>query len=93
MASSAIAKVAPSAVAEVASSADLSGVASLADCTVSVISRKTFRMGCGRGVCVRDDCAEAASLAGRAERGSASVVPLANMNHTMVADRSYGEQC
>ena len=101
MASSAVAEVAPSAVAEVASSTlaeavsstDLAGVASLADPTVSVISREKFRMDCGRGACVCDNCAEAASLAGRVERVSAGVVPSANMNHTVVADKSYGEQC
>ena len=42
---------------------------------------------------VRDNCAEAASLAGRAERVSAGVVPSANMNHMVVADKLYGEQC
>ena len=73
VAPSAVAEVASWAVAEAASSGDIARAESLADPTGYDLSRE--KMDCGSDVCVRDNCAEAAPLAGRTERVSAGVVP------------------
>ena len=95
-----IADAVPSAVAEVASSADFAGVASSADFTGFVDSCGMFETEYGDGVrapgvCdeICGDFAEVASLGGHTGGVPVNVVPPVIMGGTAIAGRSHAEQC